>query len=386
MTKVSLVRCQEYDRTVIKEKIAESLHNINFPLDSFAGKKVVLKPNFLVASKPEAAIITHPEFFAAAAEMVKIHGGQVLLLESPATDKARRVIHKGGYEEILAEYEIPVADARAAAVLFYNSPRKFKRFQIFKDLFDADIIINLPKLKTHGITTITAAAKNLFGVIPGLEKSRWHTRAPSKDVFSELIIDLNEALLFGFEKPKTFLHFMDAIIGMEGDGPGPRGKPHSIGVIIAGTDAVAVDYVAAAVLGLNTKQVPTLVAGFNADFGPSSPDEIEVVGEAVPAVRLRKVRLPRAGFLNISMEKWPFTSRVFRSMVNKKPVPDSKKCILCYQCRTICASGAIGKAKKKKKVPAFDYKKCIRCFCCMEICPEGAIRPRAGFIASLLPD
>ena len=381
-----MLRCQVYDRAILKEKIIESLSNINFPFDGFAGKKVVLKPNFLVASKPEAAIITHPEFFAAVTGIVKTHGGQVLLLESPAMEKARRVIRKGGYAEIIKEFNVPVADARKSAVLFYNSDRRFKRFEIFKELFDADIIINLPKLKTHGITTITGAAKNLFGVIPGLEKSRWHTRAPNKEAFSEFIIDLNEALVFGFEKPKTFLHIMDAIVGQEGDGPGPRGKPCSFGVIIAGIDAAAVDYVAAEVLGLDVKRVPTLTAGFKRDSGLSFPDEIEVVGEKMQAVRLYNIKLPKSSIFNISFQKWPFNTRAFRRLVNKKPVPDPAKCILCYQCQAICSSGAIEKAKGKKKVPAFDYQKCIRCFCCLEICPQAAIRPRAGFIASLLPD
>ena len=90
---------------------------------------------------------------------------------------------------------------------------------------DADIIINLPKLKTHGLTTITCAVKNLFGLIPGLEKSQWHMKAPGREGFAELLLDLNEALMHGLSEPKPMLHLVDAVVGQEGNGPGPSGTP-----------------------------------------------------------------------------------------------------------------------------------------------------------------
>ena len=105
-------------------------------------------------------------------------------------------------------------------------------------------------------------SKIFSGVIPGLNKSQWHLKAPTAEDFSELLLDLNELLFTGFKPPKQFLHIMDGIIGLEGEGPGPSGKPRDIGVLLAGRDAVALDLAATDVIGMDYRDVHTITGGF----------------------------------------------------------------------------------------------------------------------------
>ena len=210
---------------LLEDAIGQSLANIGFPLKDFENKNVALKPNFLMTSAVDKAIITHPAFFRAAAKIVRDHGGRVVLVESPAMESVKRVMKKGEYLPILEELDVTVPSNGRKGVILNPDERRFKRFEVLGPVLDADIIINLPKLKTHGLTTITCAVKNLLGLIPGLDKSQWHMKAPGKEAFSEFLLDLNEALLYGSGNPKTILHLVDAVVGQEGNGPGPSGTP-----------------------------------------------------------------------------------------------------------------------------------------------------------------
>jgi uncharacterized protein (DUF362 family)/Pyruvate/2-oxoacid:ferredoxin oxidoreductase delta subunit len=386
MVKVSLVRCAGYRHDLLEEAITESLMNIGFPLQSFEKKNVVLKPNLMMASAVEKAIITHPAFFRAVAGIVQDHGGRVLLVESPAMESVKRVISKGEYGPLVEELGITVPSAAERGVILNPRERRFRRFEVLRSVLDADIVINLPKLKTHGLTYITGATKNLFGLVPGLEKSRWHMKAPGEQAFAELLLDLNEALMYGFSSPKPILHLVDAIIGQEGNGPGPSGIPREIGAVLASANPVAADYVAADLLGFDYRSVTSVLAGFERDLGVSSPDDIDCIGEGIDSARINDFRPARHRILTATLDRWPFNTKRFRNLFTSRPVPAEEKCILCYQCRTICPAGAIEKANGSTRVPRYDYEKCIRCYCCMEICPEAAIELKPGALGWLMPD
>ncbi|MBF0225591.1 MAG: DUF362 domain-containing protein [Desulfobacterales bacterium] len=383
MVEVFLTKCDEYSKNEIKEKIIKGLSDIGFDINGVKNLKVAVKPNMLLPSSPEKAIVTHPIFFQAVCEIIKEHGGHIILTESPAIHSLEKTIEKLGYSKIIDDLGIEVADVKQTKVLMYEKGKIFKRFEISKAFFDADLIFNLPKFKTHGFAYITGALKNFFGSIPGLNKSKMHMKLPSKEEFSEFLLDLYGAFIEGFEPQKKIIHIMDAILAMEGEGPGPSGTPKKMGCILIGSDAVAVDFIAAKIAGLDYEQAYTITYGFKRQFCISSPSEIKLLGDKIEEIGIKNFK-PSKNSLLSNVVRWPFTSRTFKNLFVERPYPLEDKCILCYNCKSICPGKAISKAEGKSKVPKFDYNKCIRCLCCMEVCPEAAIITKKGKLQWIL--
>jgi uncharacterized protein (DUF362 family)/Pyruvate/2-oxoacid:ferredoxin oxidoreductase delta subunit len=373
---VSLLRCEEYDPRMVKEKLREGLLSIGLDSSVFQGKKVVIKPNLLNASPAEKGVVTHPEFFRAAVQIVKEGGGIPLMVESPAFQPLAKVMKKTGYDRVVAEEGCSVADPKETAVLFYDGAVKYKRFEVSKAIFDADVIVNLPKFKTHSLTYITGAVKNFFGFISGLNKSQWHVRAPTKEEFSSFLLDLYGSLLRGFEKPKRFIHMMDAITGLEGEGPGVSGRPRSIRAILIGEDAVAVDCAAVHLVGLAAKEARTIALGEERGLGQGSLAKIDLRGERLDGF-FEGHYVPSSPGGHHPVSRWPMNTKLVKNLLIERPVPSGKKCTLCYQCKTICPGGAI-ETSQNTKIPFYNYDRCIRCYCCMEICPEAAISLKRG--------
>ncbi len=377
MPKVSLLKCNDYENTALKESVIKGLEHIHFDFNILKNAYVALKPNLLMPAKPESTVITHPEFFRAVAEIVKEYTDKIYLIESPnGVALLQKVMKKAEYQPIIKELSINVPDATIPLKIQCDKVEKYKHIEISKAYFDMDVIINLPKLKTHGLTHYSGAVKNLFGTIPGMRKSRMHLKAPTVQEFSEFLLDLYGCLLFGFEKPIPFLHIMDAVMGMEGEGPGATGKPRKIGAILASEDAVALDYAAINLVGLDLKRVLTVTKGFERKYGAKSPGDVEILGEHLEEMKITnfspsKIRMFGGVF-------WPMTTHTFKNLLTEKPVPSEKTCTLCLDCMKICPAQAIKQNKDKKKIPLYDYNTCIRCFCCMEICPEGAIKAQKG--------
>ena len=232
---VSVLKCEDYSPEILRGTIMQSLENIGFDPQIFQDARVALKPNLLVPAPPEKAVITHHEFFRAVVRIVKEHGGKPVLMESPSIQSADWVIKKTEYARVMAEEGVEAANVDKTRTLNFEGSRRYKHIDIAEAFFDADIIVNLPKFKTHGLTYVTGAVKNMFGAIPGLQKSKMHVKAPAADEFSEFLLDLYGCLLHGFDKPKTFLHLMDGILVMEGEGPGASGTPARMDAVLAST-------------------------------------------------------------------------------------------------------------------------------------------------------
>ena len=377
MTKIALQQCRQYQTELIKENIINGLHAIHFDTAQFQGAVVVLKPNLLMLSVPEQAVVTHPIFFQAVAQVVKQFGGMPMLVESPAFTSLDKVIKKTGYKEIIEAEQIQIPQINQTKTLHFQDGKNYKHFEISAAYFEADLIINLPKFKTHGFTYFTGAVKNFFGTMPGLSKSKMHMKAPSHEDFTDFLLDLYEAVLSGFKKPKTILTMMDAIVALEGEGPGVKGNPKSMDSIIIGTDAIAVDYVAVQLAGLDLNKALTITKGFERQSGITAPDEIDIIGHQIQDLKVEGFIPTKAALLS-HLVRWPLTSKIFKNLFVERPVPDQKKCTCCYQCQKICPPKAISVAKQNAVIPAYDYKKCIRCFCCMEICPEAALEIKHG--------
>lgn len=382
MFPVSLKRCLDYDKDVLKESFLSAFADIGFDPETFRFNRVALKPNILMPVKPEKCVITHPVFFRAAAELVKDYNGYPVLIESPNFFALETTLKKVGYQSIVDELRIEVADIYLTEVLHYEKGNVYKHIEISKAFFDVDMILNLPKLKTHAFTHMTAAVKNLFGTIPGMRKSKMHMRLPSQMEFSEFLLDLYGGLQFGFETQKPMVVLMDAVMGLEGEGPGPSGSPRHIGAVIVSEDAISADYAAALITGLDINKIFTITQGFSRDFGPNSPQDIQFLGEPAQDMMVEDFKPSKNTMYGGVF--WPLTSKTLKNLFVEKPVPRKDKCVLCYQCMKTCPASAIEKAGKKGKTPVFDYNKCIRCFCCMEICPEAAIVLKKGKLQWML--
>jgi len=383
METVYLASCPTYDLTKIKSIIYNGLEQLHFSPDQFSGKRVGLKPNLLLPCKPDRAIITHPIFFQAIVEIVKDHGGIPVLIENPAIHSLETILKKTPYGEIVRTMQIETPDMTPTQSISFDQGVQFKTIEISSAFFDVDMIVNIPKLKTHGLTAITGALKNLFGAMPGLKKSRMHLKAPSRDDFSVFLMDLYGALSFGFDPPKPILHIMDGILGMEGEGPGLSGTPAQVGVIIMGRDPLAVDWTFTQITKIPPDDVPTLTEGFKRPYCVSSPDDIQILGENITQLQLPDFKMSKNKFLSNGV-RWPFTSNFFKQLILEKPVPKPDKCTLCYQCMRICPAKVISPPQKLGKIPVYDYNQCIRCFCCMEICPEAAIQLQKGWLQWIL--
>jgi uncharacterized protein (DUF362 family)/Pyruvate/2-oxoacid:ferredoxin oxidoreductase delta subunit len=383
LEKVSLLSCSSYDDSNLKDKILQSLTNIDFDPQLFQGLRIGIKPNLLIPSDPERSIITHPVFFQNMVQLINEYKGIPVLVENPAVHSLNTALKQTPYGDIIQALNIDVPDMTPTQLIPFDDAKQFKRIEISKAFFDVDMIINLPKLKTHGLTVLTGALKNLFGVIPGLKKSRMHLKAPSRDDFSNFMMDLYGGLLYGFDPPKPIIHVMDGIIGMEGEGPGLSGTSVPIGVIISSRDPLAVDWTASQVINVPWEDIPTLKAGFQRSYCISSPDEIDIIGDDLDKVCLSSFKVSKNSIFSNAV-RWPFTSSFFKQLLVEKPVPQAEKCTLCYQCMRICPAKAIQPAEQQEKIPNYDYNKCIRCFCCMEICPEAAIKTQRGWLQWLL--
>jgi uncharacterized protein (DUF362 family) len=379
MSKVSINEVRRYDNSLIKETLYKAFDEIGFDLSRLKGKRVAVKPNLLSASKPEQAIITHPEFFRAAVKIIKDAGAFPVLIESPAINSLSRVFRASGYDRVIEEEGVEVDLEQSGMTINNDKGRRYKHFEIMKSVAAADFIFNLPKFKTHGLTYITGAMKNLFGLIPGMAKTQWHLKANARDLFCEFLVDYFEAVCSLFSEPKGIVHLMDAITGMEGNGPGTGGKPREIGAVIVSKDAVAADFIATSLVGFETKLVKTISIAAERGLGKKDLYEIEFNRDVFDLLKLDKFE-PAPMPINVRIEKIKWLNNLLKRLTVERPVPIEGKCTLCYQCRQICSAKAIDKGDT---VAIFNYDKCIRCFCCIEVCPEAAIRIEGNFLSRI---
>jgi uncharacterized protein (DUF362 family) len=274
-----------------------------------------------------------------------------------------------------------VADETGCEIVNFEEPaievtadtaRTYKKFTIAKAVKDADVIIALPKLKTHQLTYYTGAVKLLYGYIPGVMKAEYHLHT-GRDVmlFAELLLDLHE-----MRRPDLVI--MDAVVGMEGRGPS-AGNPRQIGLIIASKSCTALDFVATSIVGMDPLTVPTVKHATDRGMGPKSMGEIKVYGVDPATVVIRDFK--RADTMNLSRVPAPLLN-LASSLVATKPAIDAGKCRKCGICARDCPPKAM--FFTGASVPIIDYGKCIRCYCCQELCPHSAVSVRVPLARKII--
>lgn len=371
MEKVALLKCTNYEVDNIERKLREGFELLGG--DSFLktlipkNSKVLLKPNFLSVIEKGSPVITHYAVFEAVVRIVKEYSDNISFGDSPGSDDPRKAAEKSGLMEVADKYGVKFADFNDAIHVELDNPIMYKFWNVARAPYEADVIITLPKLKTHAMMYYTGAVKNQFGCIPGTQKAAWHTKTPGAVNFSKMLLDLNSLV-------KTSFAILDGITAMEGNGP-RNGNPKKMDTIIMGKSLTAVDSTAVRLIGYDdVLDVPFLKVAHDTKWGAVLPDEIEVLGEKIEDMKCRDFKLSRnARMVNFIA---PAISNFASSLVSPNPVLIEDKCIGCRRCGEVCPEkpNVISFVKRNgKTTPKWDYKKCIRCFCCQELCPQGAI-------------
>lgn len=280
---VSLIRAKSYEQDALRESLTTLLE----PLGGIAafvkrGDRVLLKPNLLTGSRPTKECTTRPELVRAVAEMVMEVGGKPFLGDSPAFGSAKGVATANGLLPILEELNIPIVEFHGKRYQTVNDD--FNHLLLSKEAMEADVIINLPKVKSHMQLTVTLGVKNLFGCVPGKMKAWWHFEA-GKDTtrFGEMLVETARAI-------NPNLTILDGIVGHEGNGPS-GGEPRDLGVLAASDNVFALDRAMLEILKVDPLQVPTIAASQRLGICPEL-SEIDFPNLTPELLQIEDWRLP----------------------------------------------------------------------------------------------
>ncbi len=371
--RVAVSRCGSYGSQKVFKAVDKAVDELG-GIDRFVkkGDRVLLKPNLLIGRPTDKHVTTHPEIVRAVVGLVKKAGGKPLIGDSPAMGSAVRVASKCGIAAVAKEEKVEVVNFDNPVDVDSPDGAKYKRFKIDRSVLDADVVINLPKLKTHGQMTLTLGVKNMFGVVPGTRKSQWHLAAGADRMnFARMLVDL-------YRKVSPRLTLMDGITAMHGNGP-QNGDLKRMGLVLASEDAVALDTVVCEIVGLPRDRMPTILAAEEMGAGQTRLREISTAGERLEDCKVAGFVFPETSDL---IGLFPgFLRDYLRDWLTTRPVVDSRKCEMCLVCVNNCPAHVITAHNDSLR---FDLKQCIRCFCCQEMCPQGAITVGSGPLARVL--
>lgn len=336
--------------------------------------KVLLKPNLLAKHTPDHAVTTHPAVVTAVIRALKKRGvTQITLADSSGgvyTEASMKGIYKTSGLAAVCEAEGVSLWTGTTSGPRKTDGRLVREFNLLTPVLESDFIIDLPKLKTHVMTGLTCAVKNLFGCIPGLQKAEFHMRFPDREPFGQMLCDL-----YGAVKPQLII--VDGIIGMEGDGPA-GGQPRGMGLLLGGEDGFAVDLAAAKIIGIDPGKVPYLAAGMQRGLCAAAFDDALLAPGASALEPEKNFALP-GSFAPLTFRDkvpralWWAVPAVIR-VAAPHPVIRRAGCVGCGKCAEICPGHTIRVENGKAKI---DPAGCIRCFCCHEMCPAKAIDVKA---------
>ncbi|MBD3385121.1 DUF362 domain-containing protein [candidate division KSB1 bacterium] len=363
-SRVAVIRCNGYDTEKVEKAIQTGIELLG-GISAFAdkGETLLLKPNVLSGVAPQKHVTTHPAVFKAVAVAMQKADIKLQYGDSPAVGKYSGALKRAGVSDVAEELGISLADFEQGRDIFYKEGRQNKSFSIANGVLQCDGLISLAKLKTHGFQKYTGCIKNQFGCIPGLRKSEFHFKLTDAFDFARMLVDLDR-----FIRPR--LYIMDAITGMEGNGP-QNGSPAEMNVLLFSTDPVALDATACRMIELDPLRVPVIRVAAEAGIGAHAQKDIELSGDSLPSYPDFDVdRKPLRPYRTKGIRQ--FLSQI----ITLKPVIRRERCIKCGKCVEVCPTDpkAVDWPQKNHgQPPQHDYKLCIRCYCCQEVCPEDAI-------------
>ena len=367
---VSLQSLPDYDQ----DRVGEALYLLLEPLGGIGnfvkpGQKVLIKPNLLAGKSPEKAVTTHPEIVRQVIQLVQGTGAVVTVGDSPGLGKPENVARKCGIYDVVKATGARFATFEESVPVQFGTGT-FHHLEVSREALETDVIINLPKLKTHQMMGYTGAVKNLFGLVVGMRKVRLHLQAGTDKAFFALM------LLELAERFAPALSIMDAVVGMEGNGPG-NGDPVQIGALLASPNALALDTVATTMVNLPGDRVWTQKVALETGRRGASLDELDLYGTPLAKLKTDRFRPAKTSDINFGLPT-PLKN-LLKNAITAQPEID-RGCQRCGHCVTHCPPHAMSLSNSGVRI---DYGRCIRCFCCQELCPHAAIITRQGVLLKL---
>ena len=368
--RVVLEKCNDYEEKKVEEAVQKGFSLLG-PLGQMIkpGDRVLLKVNMLRAAKPEEAVTTHPAVLKAIIHVLQDLRATPFIGDSPGNylESSQRAWVMTGFQKVAQETGVKIVAFEKSGIQERGYPvgRFLKKFHFAPPVFDCELIINLPKLKTHHLTLYTGAIKNMLGSIAGFHKTQYHVAAPKPADFAEILVDI-------YSQVTPRITIMDAIMGMEGNGPS-AGNPRKIGALLFSFDGVALDAVASSLIGYYPMEIDTTRIAAERGLGTASWENIKRVGDPYEELLVNNFRLPKTPY-RLLRSFPPFLNPVLKRLVPLAfriyPQAVKEKCTSCAICYENCPVKAI---RMNDGFPVIDYQKCVRCYCCVELCPQGAI-------------
>lgn len=370
---VAIRRARSYNEAEVQTAVAAALADLGgLPTIVPRGAKVFVKINHLSPpSPPERGIITHPALTAAVLTLLteitpRITVGDDLHASTPDGFEV------SGYRAMCERLGVELVNLRELGFTrIACNGVVLKEVYLARAAVEADVVINLPKLKTHSLTLFTGAVKNMYGAIPGGLRVAFHGQFKNPQEFNQVLVDV-------FAAASPHLTIMDGVAAMEGAGPA-NGSVRTVGAIVASRDGVAVDAVACQIIGLDPLAVGTTRYAHHRHVGVA--DAIEIVGDPIATVAVPDFRLPPLPAGAIVGRAPRFLTRFITSQISARPRVVPRACIGCGACARICPTGA---ATVTDGTAAINRRTCIRCMCCHEVCRFSAIALRRSAVGALV--
>jgi len=381
-SKVYIVRCEDYVDT---EDRINTLIDLMGGMGHFAkqDEKIVLKVNLLREARPETAVCTHPAVVAAVGTLVKKEGAEAVIADSPGggyrySEKTLNKIYRtSGMLQAAQQAGLVLNRDTTSRPASYADGILTKHFDIITPVYEAGAVFNLCKMKTHLFTMMSGAIKNIFGVVPGLSKPGYHAKLHDPKRFAGMLLDLAQYIA-----PR--LSIMDAVVAMEGNGPG-TGDPRKVGLLLASESPLALDVVAGEIMGIDRKLNSILMEAEHRGLHPHRIEDIEVIGAELAEVKVPDFKPPQVAPGDFGLDPMPWHQQLlqpyFKNAYSVRPKVIWERCIACGTCIEGCPVQAVSFVNEKAFV---DDDKCIRCYCCHELCPEEAIGLHRSLLYQLL--
>lgn len=369
---VSVEPCNSYNPDRVYNSLIKLLRGIEF--NAPRNKKILLKPNIIAQNTPDQATTTHPAVVDAVCRFFTEHNCRISIGDSSAFYQGGgtlRGLETSGIAAVARKYGAHIVPFETTRLRKITSQEYLNPLYVTEAVFEHDLVVNLPKLKLHRLARYSGAIKNMYGCVVGGSKQLYHTfyqhSSNYQEIWGKPLVDVYEAVT-----PR--LSIMDAVIGLDKNGPAANGEPRFTGLLLASANGPALDVVACKIIGFDPYWVPAVREAI--ERGLVSPDHIVTRGQvpSIPYVKLPDV-IPPKGLMQ-KLDDYFFEQFIVTPKIERK------KCTRCDACIKNCAASAI--KYDKEKLPIIDYAACIHCYCCENYCTYDAIHLHGSSVNHLI--